>query len=149
MSPILIFTEKLLAWAFFLLFAVPVSVIAIYWTLQDPVPLVVKQIEIKAPIQAVAGGSIMVPREYCTDGKYDGIVNRFISDTIVYRLTDTPITKSKGCFERDFVVSVPSILPPGHYVYNSRIIYRINPLKTKIVELPPIPFTVIAAQQGR
>lgn len=41
-----------------------------------------------------------------------------------------------------YALFVPSYVRPGHYEYQVLVTYRLNPFKTRTVELPPITITV-------
>lgn len=127
------------------------SSLTIYWMFFDvAVPMRVLRAPngavLDRPVEARVhrGGTLKVERFYCIDRVMVGEVNRRIVDTVVYPYPRADAFTEVGCFRpRVHSVDIPSLLPNGRYTYRTSVTYRINPLRTEIVDLPEIPFEVV------
>lgn len=97
----------------------------------------------EAPIVPVEGFSEMAFRGSLTKG--DTVVYTLASPDSVPRevLKDTPETILTAAPEYPlYALFVPSYVKPGNYEYHVSVTYRLNPFKTRTVDLPPISLTV-------
>lgn len=94
-----------------------------------------------------AGKPMLINRSYCLKSlDYVGKVSRRFSNHIIYNVpagSTSSVQTKLGCKDRIIQVDVPSNLPSDHYIYETTITYRINPIKEVIYKLPPIKLQVV------
>lgn len=108
------------------------------WSFQDENVLEVKNEPF--PVRTIrespeSNGVVILKVDYCKNIDTDGDLRMsFISkDKEVF----LPIVKErgpKGCQVTDFPILVPESLEPGDYKIKFRVAYRINPLKSNVVD---------------
>ena len=141
----------------FLVFTAIGSGLTVYWLFFDnQAPMRVLRapngavLDRAVEARVVRGGTLKVERFYCIDRVMVGEINRRIVDTVAYPYPRADAFTEVGCFRpRIHTVDIPSLLPNGRYTYKVNVTYRINPLRTEIVELPEIAFEVVDEPTSR
>lgn len=91
------------------------------------------------------GEEIRVYRVVCVDKVVPGIVTSEIvgrSNSSIYPISSRATGAVAGCNARTIVSRLPDSIAPGDYEWRAIARYDVNPLRTMVVELPPMPFTV-------
>lgn len=92
------------------------------------------------------GDEMYVYRMVCVDRVSPGIVTSEIvgrSNPNVYPISARSTGAGTGCHARTIVSTLPTSIQPGDYEWRAVARYDVNPLRTLVVELPPLPFTVV------
>lgn len=72
-----------------------------------------------------------------------GTVQRMITNTGKYFLSDTSSVLGIGCHDGDRPIDLPAGLVTGPHLYHFEALYRVNPIKTTTAHTGPVPFEVV------
>lgn len=72
-----------------------------------------------------------------------GTVQRMITNTGKYFLSDTSSVLGVGCHDGDRPIELPAGLVTGPHLYHFEAMYRVNPIKTISAHTGPVPFDVV------
>lgn len=94
------------------------------------------------------GDDLILERAFCQSREAipeSGV--RTIENGYIYPLSNHHVSSEPGCYDaRTFIAAtIPPGILPGEHHYKFELGYRVNPLKTVIVRLPDIAFTVVPA----
>lgn len=120
-----------------------VSTVA-YWLWLDDPEIITEQVAVIENTGPIHGGDILLLRtRFCQSREAlaeSGV--RQIKNAYIHDLADHTVTTKAGCGGRAFAVPLPQQLMPGPHTYAFSLAYQVNPIKTKRISLPEIPFTV-------
>lgn len=154
-----IFKRKIVEYIVYtvMLASIIAAALAVFWMLEDPHILTVKNAktsEPKAngtifsgipirPAKIKPGGIIIMHFDYCKSKDIDGVVTaRLVGQKFITRLA-WPNDRSKAdCVNADFPIPIPDSSNDDTYYIEFEVKYQINPLKDRDVILRSDTFTV-------
>lgn len=159
-------TEKnllnLIAWTPLVLLAVLTPLVA--WWLFEPVPVEVRYVApnfVSEPVDtaeqaeakrvvAVKGGTVVYRFvEYCVRRPFTGTARRsWVSPALVWHAPDVPtsLSRERGCAAANLSVEAPTSSPSRTFAFVQRMEIPMNPLRTAVIEYPPIPLTILDSE---
>lgn len=122
----------------------------VYWRyLDDPIPVIVNQVEIIPDKPHRAGEWVTLHVDVCQNlPGVPGTGVRMIRGPIggsgyAHFLAENYIDPSVECTKHDRPIMLPRALEPGQYQYIFQGVYQVNPIKTKVFTQPPVPFEIV------
>jgi hypothetical protein len=143
-------------------FAVIVGTALTAWWLLEPVPVEVtyaaehftnveartRAEAIANPVHEVVGGTVVYRWvEFCVNRPFTGTSHRsWVNESMVWNAPDLPtqLSRTVGCDARSFPVLVPTSSPTRTFDYVHHIEVQTNPIRTDIVDYPPLPLTILS-----
>lgn len=115
-----------------------------YWLwLDDPAIITEQAAVIENPSPIRAGDTLLVRSRFCQSLEAipeSGV--RQIRNAYVHDLADHTVISRPGCGGRAYALPLPQQLMPGPHTFAFSLSYRVNPIKTKTIVLPEVPFMV-------
>jgi hypothetical protein len=119
------------------------AVACVYWQWFDGETVYYNE-HIVAESPVPRGGTLVLHSDFCIRGRLvPGSVVRSISNDFVYVLADNGAVIEPGCYSVRREVTLPEALRPGPHTYNFQAQFKINPIKTVVGKIKPVPFTVV------
>lgn len=93
-----------------------------------------------------SGQAVWIYREVCMDGSHSGTVQaRWIAGAFEWASPERPVVNDeKFCGARSSNLIAPTSSPTRTFTYKAQFVFEVNPLRTVIVNAPPINVTVHA-----
>lgn len=149
-----------IAWTPLAFFLVVVPVI--FWWLFEPPPVELKYVAphfsdrpvesreeaARHTVVAVRGGQEVYRYvEFCVHRAFVGTARRsWVNSAMVWHAPDVPTALSRevGCRSASIAVEVPTSNPSRTFKFVQAMEVTVNPIRTDVIEYPPIPLTILA-----
>ncbi len=115
-----------------------------FWLLYPYKPLVLNTPKFKVLTPIVKqGGVLQYVSDYCKYMKLSATTTRSFVNGIIYNVPSIDTNRPCGCFKTTFQVDIPKELPVGKFYMHLIYKYKVNPIRTIVVEQNTEEFTVI------
>ena len=131
------------------------------WWLAEPVPVTITYTApafLSSPVterpspklyahEAPGGSTLYRWVEYCVSKPFNATVHRsWVGKAIVWPAPDLPtrLSREVGCRGASIVVEVPTSNPSRSFEFVQTMTIELNPLRTEMIEYPPIPLHILA-----
>jgi hypothetical protein len=120
------------------------SLFVAYWLIYPYKPLVVNGDAQVLQDKVKAGDSLIYRLDFCKNMDLPVTIRRRFVDGLVYTLPEFTTHNNKiGCKVQDILLEVPETLPDGEYFFYTEFVYKVNPIRSVIVEVESNSFRVI------
>lgn len=141
--------------------------LSVYWLYIDDVPPLTVQYQnplftivavdsrdeaLRFGVKANRGGDrVYIYREFCVTEDLDGYLRaRWATLGFDFTVSESAFFGSPvGCHKTSFPVAVPLSAPTRDVLYRATIRFRVNPLQTVDVHLPPVPLTILSGDENK
>jgi hypothetical protein len=116
-----------------------------YWEIRDYEVLTPLENNYELSKEVYKKGEVLeIKFRICKNLNYpEQVLGRFV-DGVIFSIPDKNTNFDVGCYDTYLTgVSIPETLPEGDYIYEEKIVYRVNPFKTIEYTFTTPPFAVV------
>ena len=101
----------------------------------QPLPVINKEVK--------RGDSLVYNLDYCKSTDSSVLISRSFIDGVIFSIPDVTAKNLKGCRSNLISLQVPESIPVGDYYLKVTYKYKVNPIRTMLLEAVSEKFTVI------